>query len=259
MTATYRPRHSEPSGGVRSLLLRLGSGLLAGGCWLSATLAGAGPDAIFSPTSAVGAFDQGDCRRTLLCRQALQEDEVLAPLNVGVSTRGGIATLWGLVPSADLVQRAADRVLRVPGIVEVRNELHIAPPQGTLKDLLSNPEKHRAAALAQPPSTGHLTGLDHGGGVLLAVPAPTVTAPAAAGRAAPWLIEEVEQLRRQDPRFRFVQPTVTGRVVRLSGQVACKKDLFDLAQAVARLPRVERVVIDQVRTQPDPPVDLRIR
>lgn len=66
-----------------------------------------------------------NCRLTLLARQALLQDAVLAPLNLGVSVKDHVATLWGPVPYGDLKRRAENRVLSVQGIAEVVNELYV--------------------------------------------------------------------------------------------------------------------------------------
>src|SRR5919199_5069111 len=45
-----------------------------------------------------------DCRLELKALEALMQDEVLAPLNLGLTVRDHVATLWGPVPSAALGQ-----------------------------------------------------------------------------------------------------------------------------------------------------------
>ena len=70
-----------------------------------------------------------DCRLTLNARRALREEAELASLNLGVSVRNGVATLWGSVTSADLAQQAVRKLRQVPGLSEVRDELSIVPPE----------------------------------------------------------------------------------------------------------------------------------
>jgi hypothetical protein len=65
------------------------------------------------------------------------------------------------------------------------------------------------------------------------------------------LIHAIERLRQSDARFRAVQTEAQGGVVRLRGVVQRWDDLFELAQAIARLPGVERVVLLDVRTPTD--------
>jgi hypothetical protein len=71
--------------------------------------------------------------------------------------------------------------------------------------------------------------------------------PASPGGAG-GLTEAVERLQQQDARFRRIRPEVRGDTVFLRGSVARWEDLFELARGIARLPGVERVVLDQIQT-----------
>ncbi|MBY0527091.1 MAG: BON domain-containing protein, partial [Gemmataceae bacterium] len=79
-----------------------------------------------------------DSRLAARARRALNEDPVLATLNVGVSVRSGVAQLWGPVPTPSLVRRAEDIVRRVPGVVAVQSELHIEVRDDLLNEVVQN-------------------------------------------------------------------------------------------------------------------------
>lgn len=74
-----------------------------------------------------------DLALTIQARGMLLRDPELAPLNVGVRVRNGIATLWGPVPSAETAFKAEICLRGLVELLEVRNELHVtgeptAPP-----------------------------------------------------------------------------------------------------------------------------------
>lgn len=105
-----------------------------------------------------------DCRLTVLARQALLQDELLAALNLGVSVRDHVAVLWGPIPSADLARRAVERVGNVQGIARVMNQLTIEAPGNPLVEFLKTPRPPRPAPPASVPGAekrprfGSLTG-----------------------------------------------------------------------------------------------------
>jgi hypothetical protein len=68
-----------------------------------------------------------DLQLTLRAREAILADDSLAAHNLGVSVRGRQAILWGSAPCLEVARVAEERVRRVPGVTEVRNELHILP------------------------------------------------------------------------------------------------------------------------------------
>jgi hypothetical protein len=70
-----------------------------------------------------------DLRLTIHARRALSESRELAPLNLGVKVKGGVATLWGPVPSDEAARRALKIVGAVEGIIRVESDLHIERPR----------------------------------------------------------------------------------------------------------------------------------
>src|SRR5438132_1579912 len=68
-----------------------------------------------------------DTELTIAARRTIAQDRALAGVNVGVSVRQNVATLWGSIPSPALAQRAVAAVQRVPGVRSVRNQLALVP------------------------------------------------------------------------------------------------------------------------------------
>ena len=226
-------------------------------------------------------------------RQALFQDALLAPLNLGVSVRDHVATLWGPVPSPDLARRAEERVRQVQGIGEVINQLHVEPPDGPPGDLPRNPplaqqpprdefpvQEQPTPLVGRPEEHGPVSSQLAGGRgqgarkgqvvsgnpppaedpsvpVMPSIALPTPSAagdrePAAAAPPVPPTdpAQAIDRLRQGDERYRRVRPEVDGGTVRLRGTVYCREDLFGLAQAISHLPGVQRVVIENVQTDP---------
>jgi hypothetical protein len=218
----------------------------------------------------------------LQARRALLLDPDLAPLNLGVSVRGGVATLWGTAPSADLAREAAAVLRQLPDLAEVRNDLEVdsfltvdmePPPPPPLRRPHSQPEALAATdrlgptpgALAGRADRGPAPGVARplprgvptppGDSVSLLAPVPLSGQPSPAPppvTASPGLTlaQRVVQLRDQQARWHRVQVEVRDRAVFLHGVVARGEDLMDLARAVSRLPGVERVVLGNVQVAP---------
>lgn len=73
-----------------------------------------------------------DLLLTILARRALLLDAELGPLNLGVRVRNRVATLWGPVPSAGLGFKAEQRLRGLVELLEVHNELMVAPASAAL-------------------------------------------------------------------------------------------------------------------------------
>lgn len=67
---------------------------------------------------------RADNRITAAVNSALVR-ESLPAMNIDVQTLNGVVTLSGRVPSRETSQRAAAVALGVPGVKQVRNQLHI--------------------------------------------------------------------------------------------------------------------------------------
>jgi hypothetical protein len=68
------------------------------------------------------------------------------------------------------------------------------------------------------------------------------------GKAAGDLGKTLQQMRMKEERFRQIQPEIKGGVIQLSGTVPRLEDMMEFAQAVARVPGVERVLLGEYRT-----------
>ena len=77
--------------------------------------------------SAIRADPIDDVVQTVHARKLLYDDARLRDLNIGISVKNRIATLWGPAPSLELAQLAESRLRAVVEIREVRNELHVSP------------------------------------------------------------------------------------------------------------------------------------
>jgi hypothetical protein len=66
-----------------------------------------------------------DSRLEVLAQKALLGDPTLSGFNIGVAVHNNVATIWGVVPSAALARRAADRLRQVPGIDDLKCDLRV--------------------------------------------------------------------------------------------------------------------------------------
>jgi osmotically-inducible protein OsmY len=248
-------------------------GLVGGGVWCGA-LAVAGLLTLSEPVSARNS--DAECRRASLAREALDGDAQFGALNLGVSVRNDVATVWGTVPSAAVAARAVACLARVPGISRVENQLTIESPADPLVDFLKLPArpfvpKSLAEARAAAPTGPKSTRTAHGPvpvwrperkprlaeskttalaavtmpRIPLPVTRPTPT-PLPSTRADDALARSVADLHRQHPQLRDIEPEVRARIVYLRGRVRAWDDLQALARQIALLPGVERVVLDRV-------------
>lgn len=223
-----------------------------------------------------------NCQLSLRARRAFLQDIVLKTLNLGVSVRGNVATVWGPVPSEAVGRRAVAALQQVPGVGEVRNQLSIESPDDPLVEWLNQPTPKGQTSVVES-----LVTTEPPSGVLIraplevepkaappasipvmpsiAIPKPPAAIPAPAAQLqAPVAItppvplpEAVEKLRQADPRFQRIQCDVEGGLVRVRGVVTRWEDLFVLANSISRLPGVERVILVDVQTpqganQPQP-------
>ncbi len=215
-----------------------------------------------------------DDTQTLYIRRAFEDDTLLKDHrgDIFVSVRGPTATLTGTLPS-EMLKRRALRLARVPGIEEVRDELRVVTPTG---------EPDVPTPFPDGPPPGELTGRPKGerttqvprktdlpepdprpslaDAVSLGQPVPITSSPAAPNRgpaemgpprplaAAPDLSAAVEALRQKEPRWQRVTVEVRQKTVYLRGTVGRWNDVNDLTNAVRRLPGVEAVVLDGLKS-----------
>lgn len=230
----------------------------------------------FARLGSAYAVDPNDARLTLESRQSLNADEKLAALNLGVTVKAGVATLFGPVPSDELARRAEARVRVVTGLRNVRNDLHVVPPtEPDMRKLAAALEK---AGPSRSPVPDPILTLDPAGASPLppktqrgptpvsslfslakSDPAPATIAPAQPighGPIPPAFpgeqppandpSAEIDKLRRSDNRYQGLQAKWSQGVVSINGSLKKWRDLWDFADAVAKLPGVDRVRIEKV-------------
>jgi hypothetical protein len=120
--------------------------------------------------------DLEDFLQTVQACRRLQQDELLAPLNVGVKVRRRVAILWGPIPNAELALRAEQQLRTMIELIDVRNDLIVLPedlrdvPTPAVQPPLFLPEKNpplppdtsrpllRELGAARPPGVAHADG-----------------------------------------------------------------------------------------------------
>jgi hypothetical protein len=222
-----------------------------------------GPRAALAQSERTGSDPGRDCRLTLRARDVMLHDPALSGMtHLGVTVRGGVAVLWGAVPSSEAARRAELLVKQVPGIMEIRSELRVdSPDDPVVQFLRSRPGQvagapsrqwvsaNRPAALLTFPTPEATPASESAARTGITLLPPTIsTVPLANGGD---LAGRIAALQQADPRFLGIVADVQQGVVRLGGTVTRWEDLFDLARAISHLPGVERVVLHDVRTPRD--------
>jgi hypothetical protein len=237
---------------------------------------------------ATAACDFGDVRLQGRALEELQKDPQLAPLELIVVVRDGVATIRGLVPSPELRQRAVECVRQVPEIRAVHSECRIGvPPAPLLQETGPKAEKPPPEAkpdqvarrdeqpggwipLApdalriEPPKVKEQPPADRVAVTVLPplwiggepLPTPKITRPVSlpkhlpAPATEPAALEEyVRNLTLQDHRFHRLRLDVRAGVVSVSGVAPRWEDVHTLSHMIARTPGVERVVWRDIRTE----------
>jgi osmotically-inducible protein OsmY len=196
----------------------------------------------------------------LRVRRALSADEVLAPMNVGVSVRNGVATLWGPLTSTDEIRRALKEVADVRGVESVRNELYVSkdarplPPVFVLPDRMTPDRAAPTDALVwRNVGPGDLTALSRPrelpGPGLAVLQRPTVSDPlpqqpttvtAARTEGVP---ATIERLQKSDARFSKIEVDWRDGTIRLRGSPAEAAAVMAFARLLSDVPGVERIVL----------------
>ena len=198
-----------------------------------------------------------DSQFTLYARQAIMQDEELSRFNLGVTVRTGVAILWGSVPNAAMARRATERVRQVPGLIDVRSEIRIVAAEdetpsfssqvrleqrgATIEDRASKPASKTTTASYRNTSSP---------AVMPSIPVPArekahvvvpMKQPATVNES---LAEMVLHIRQGDIRYRLMQFEIRDGTIRLWSVANQQENLFAMAQAVARLPGVKRVIVE---------------
>jgi hypothetical protein len=210
---------------------------------------------------------KNDLGTVIQIKRTLDRDEELAPkkLNLYVHVTSGVARLSGPVPSEEVRRRVIQVVAQVPGVLKVRSdELYFAKPHEKTKPLVlpSADDKPTRTQSASPnpasAAPGTLTGREpvaetpprvhlrapEAVSLAPANPNPTVlTTHPRTPSPATSLASVIEDLRRRDARFGAIRTEVQGKMVRVFAGNADGESVMAFAQALTRLPGVERVVV----------------
>ncbi|MFL5341796.1 MAG: BON domain-containing protein [Gemmataceae bacterium] len=236
------------------LAKRLGHVFLAGTCSLGAAAWAGEPADLDMPL-------------TLAARKSISEDEQLAALNLGITVKAGVATIWGAVASDQVAQRAIGRVQAVAGMKAIQNELHVVTasearalrrPEPVADSGLPAPVVLDATVrmLTPPAIAKRMDVKDLLAPEVVASAKPvegTGQATTTAQLLAPITVakpadpaEQIGRVWRSEKRFEGIQFELRQGVVRLSGKLQSWNDLWPFADAVSRIPGVERVLIEKV-------------
>ncbi len=205
-------------------------------------------------------------------RRALLKDDQIASLNIGVSVKDKVATIWGVLPSAEVGKRAEEILKKINGIASVVNECKIVPPGSTVPQQVADAVKRlqgqneNDAVVANPPpiaTTGRQVSAKPAPEMLpprpvndpheatlppLAPPPAAVLLPPVLTPQAPTTgFDSVEKIRSSEPRFKNVALDVKGGVVKISGSVPKMKDAWDLAEKLNAISGVRQVILGNVQ------------
>jgi hypothetical protein len=222
-----------------------------------------------------------DLRLSLNARRALLQDRGLAPLNLSVQVRQGVATVWGPVPSEALANRALNLVRGVEGIDRVRSDLYVNPPVWTLDlpgpattwtgsalpstdsvslrvlDGLARELPPAESLLIRPPAVSALPPApvsprelprsvrEPTHPPLVAVKQPLRPATIAKPVATLDLPREVERLRTGRAVYRAVRVEVRGQTVLVRAGGAPEEYAMALAEEIRKLPGVRAVQLEE--------------
>jgi hypothetical protein len=172
-----------------------------------------------------------DLRRAVQVQQALDHDPVLGPLKLWFVVRDGVAVLLDPVPSRELAERTAACLRQLPDLAGVRyaplDPLRAEPGPGRPRAQYWQPASRSGERKRMPPPAW--------------VPSPG-TAP-----VAPGFLEAVRRLQHGQERYRRLQVEVRGARVYLSGVATSWEDLYELSDAITRLPGVAGVTLRALR------------
>lgn len=200
---------------------------------------------------------------TNAARRALQKDEQLGALALGVSVNNKVATVWGTIPSIDAFSRAEELLKKLGSIAAVINECRIVPNDPFPQAVADAVKKHRepiedAITSAKPvvaPTTRTVAKPS-----VEVTPPPVVLDPRTDSTKAPAALltpptfdlvppsggNDWDWILASDKRFKDLKIDVSGGVVRIQGVVVRMKDAWDLVEKLNALPEVKQVIMGKV-------------
>lgn len=246
-------------------------------------ICGAEPPPRFASVPVLSREDSArDWILTNQARRSLLKDDEIATLNVGVSVKDKVATIWGTLPSPIVGTRIEGILKKINGIASVVNECKIVAPPSTVPDQVADAVKRLQqgqdgegiAAHSPPPNAtvGRQVSAKPAPEMLPPRPVndptdirlPPLPPPPAAVLLQPVLspespalsespaspatgLDSVERIRSSEPRFKDVTLEVKGGVVRISGMVLKLKDAWDLAEKLNSVNGVRQVILGNVQ------------
>lgn len=196
-----------------------------------------------------------DWRIEARVRQAIRDHSELTRFNPGVTVQDGNASLFGILPTKKAHEELLQTVKAVRGVNRVETRIRIVPPPDTLPDRIAD-----AVLFGKP-----LTGIDarptpdEKTAIVrdrprTQTPAETMSSPSRTamkpdlGKTVD-LDEYLRKTSRDDLRYRQVTWVIQDGVVKLRGKVQFMQDAWDLAERLADLPGVKRVLLDGIGTK----------
>jgi osmotically-inducible protein OsmY len=221
------------------------------------------------------AGDAEDVALTVAVRAALNRDDRLGSLGLGAAAADGNVTIWGPVPSADLVTLAEFRAGRIAGVKTITNETHVPPkgvvefarkpglkptdipqpivlmplPESPIRIVRADPEDERPAApaIVKPEDARRTVAKET---------APEILAPNGMTRASSTpvrpaatrsdLTEKIESFLDRNANYDGINVVIQSGLVRLNGTLKDWNDLWPLTEELSKLPGVKRVVVDKI-------------
>lgn len=232
-----------------------------------------------APSSSTRSFEDIEMETRIL--QALRKDAQLGSLNLGVRMSGGVAKLFGPVPTAELKARAVRIVQKMDGVTTVHtNDLYISRSADGRKRLAvvlqeERPTQTRAASPHTPSSArpsprdpdSQLPGISPpnaaasstptGSGQQITLLAPEIASPPRhtpeaaqlTGNPHPplpsvTLSAAIQNLRQRDVHFQQIRTRVEGTTVYIMPGDTASDDAMLFAQIVRRVPGVRHVIME---------------
>jgi osmotically-inducible protein OsmY len=190
-------------------------------------------------------------------RRALMNDDVLAPMNVGIIVRSGVVTLWGPLANEDEINHAIKSVADVRGVQSVKSQLYVSrgarptPPLFVLPENTAPvPEPSRPAKetiLTLRDKVAAPTALPAPGSARLMSPVAIETGPEAPTTVTAARTEGVpaaiERLQFADARFAQIDVEWRDGTILLRGNRNDAGAVMAFARQLSDVPGVERVVL----------------
>lgn len=205
------------------------------------------------PAPARAAFEGArDLEIEVRARHLLLTDDELAPFNLGVTVRNGVAVVSGPVSSAEMKAKALKKIENVRGIFKVESGMYVARDAGQWLDppgIQQLPDAPQQTSSAMPdlrtgqlpvfPGQFEVKKLSEPRGAPKLV---TLLPPVAMSEDSGDLTTVIERIRKGDERYRLIQYDLKNGAIYLRGS-AKPENVMAFARALSNVPGVERIVV----------------